>query len=38
MIGGGAMHDEVRRFCGAHAYRPCGMAGMALAIKWIGKA
>jgi hypothetical protein len=31
MIGGGSMDNTVRRICGADAYRPYGMAEMALA-------
>ena len=38
MIGCGVMDDKVRRFCGVDAYRPYGMAEMALTIEWIGKA
>lgn len=36
MIGGGVMDDEVRRFCGADAYRPDAMAAVTLAKEWIG--
>ncbi|NIS68644.1 MAG: methionine synthase [Proteobacteria bacterium] len=36
VIGGGVMDDEVRRFCGADAYRPDAMAAVALAKEWIG--
>lgn len=35
MIGGGVMDDEVRRFCGADAYRSDAMAAVALAKEWI---
>ena len=32
------MDDEVRRFCGADAYRPDAMAAVTLAKEWIGGA
>ncbi len=36
VIGGGVMDEEVRRFCGADAYRPDAMAAVAWAKEWIG--
>jgi len=36
VIGGGVMDEEVRRFCGADAYRPDAMAAVDLAKEWIG--